>query len=104
MEEPPVFFKYFQINGYDAMWALALALNRTEAILKTNGSTLSDFHYNNTVIRSILFNEMTNTDFIGISVSSILDYPRLKLFNHSKINLQTIEGLSMLAMKFIMNL
>ena len=63
--------KAYQTNGYDAMWALALALNKTENILKRNGSTLSDFTYNNTMIRSILFDQISQTDFIGISVSSL---------------------------------
>ncbi|EDV27221.1 uncharacterized protein TRIADDRAFT_54955 [Trichoplax adhaerens] len=67
VQRPPSLYKYFQINGYDAMWALALALNKTENILKESGSTLSDFHYKNSFIRSILFNEMSNTNFIGIS-------------------------------------
>lgn len=54
--------------AYDAVWALALALNNTSAIL--NGETsLTDFSYNNTMLYETLKRELGSIHFEGVSVS-----------------------------------
>ncbi|EDV22612.1 uncharacterized protein TRIADDRAFT_28568, partial [Trichoplax adhaerens] len=53
--------------AYDAIWALALGLNRTDIILRKQLKNLTLFDYNDTVIPKILINEMNNVSFIGLT-------------------------------------
>ncbi|CAD5231482.1 unnamed protein product [Bursaphelenchus xylophilus] len=52
--------------AYDAVWALALALNCTQNSLP-EGVRLEDFTYNNKVIADQLFDCVKNTQFKGVS-------------------------------------
>ena len=63
---------------YDAIWAIAVALNKTEEIIQDDGYSLSEFMYSDVVNTkdtistniSQLFSEKLNeTDFVGVSVS-----------------------------------
>ena len=55
---------------YDGIWALALALNRTEEILRQNYSrSLADFNYNDSVTLDIIQKNINSLQFIGVSVS-----------------------------------
>ena len=63
---------------YDSLWAIGIALNTTETVLKTNGYSLADFSYKGTPahswsnISNILASKMQETDFVGVSVSEVL--------------------------------
>ncbi|XP_064614429.1 LOW QUALITY PROTEIN: gamma-aminobutyric acid type B receptor subunit 1-like [Liolophura sinensis] len=52
--------------AYDAVWALALALNKTSTIL-TGETSLTDFSYNNTKIYETLKRELGSIHFEGVS-------------------------------------
>lgn len=57
---------------YDAVYAIALALNRTAMELKPMNLTLDDFAYNNSNgITNKIVKNMKLIDFNGISVSSM---------------------------------
>ena len=71
--------------AYDAVWALALALNRTDEQLKSNTSipgcqdipgytniTLDLFKYNNAKVACILKSNLNATNFVGVSVRALL--------------------------------
>ena len=71
--------------AYDAVWALALALNRTDEQLKSNTSipqckdlpgytniTLDLFKYNNAKVACILKSNLDATNFVGVSVCALL--------------------------------
>lgn len=58
--------------AYDAVWALALALNKTVAPLKAKGRRLEDFNYNNHDITAEIYRAMNTSSFEGVSVS--VDY------------------------------
>ncbi|EDV25890.1 uncharacterized protein TRIADDRAFT_55426 [Trichoplax adhaerens] len=58
--------------GYDTAWAVALALNKTLNILKSNPTKyknrlLEDFNYNDTEMKDILLREMFALNFEGVS-------------------------------------
>ncbi|XP_048582695.1 gamma-aminobutyric acid type B receptor subunit 2 isoform X2 [Nematostella vectensis] len=53
--------------GYDAMWVVALALNRTNTLLKESGLTLHNFTYDNKYIASIINESTAKTRFFGMS-------------------------------------
>lgn len=55
--------------AYDAVWALALALNKTVAPLKARGRRLEDFNYNNHDITSEIYRALNTSSFEGVSVS-----------------------------------
>ncbi|XP_024917316.1 gamma-aminobutyric acid type B receptor subunit 1 [Cynoglossus semilaevis] len=55
--------------AYDAVWALALALNKTVAPLKAKGRHLEDFNYNNNDITSEIYRALNTSSFEGVSVS-----------------------------------
>ncbi len=57
--------------AYDAVWALAFALDKAEKQLKRNGSSLRNFTYDNQEVYDVLYQAMEKTDFIGISVSVV---------------------------------
>ena len=58
---------------YDGLWAIAFALNKTEAELKNSGSnlTLADFRYFNETaeIGEAIKRNLMETKFLGVSVS-----------------------------------
>lgn len=54
--------------AYDAIWALALALNKTVAPLKAKGRRLEDFNYNNKDITSEIYRALNTSSFEGVSV------------------------------------
>lgn len=56
--------------AYDAVWALALALNKTVAPLKAKGRRLEDFNYNNHDITAEIYRAMNTSSFEGVSVSA----------------------------------
>lgn len=58
--------------AYDAIWALALALNKTSAELVKKGLRLEDFNYNNKNITDEIYRALNSSAFEGVSVS----YPR----------------------------
>jgi len=55
--------------AYDAIWAVALALNRTMARLVSNGTSLEDYNYENQAIADIIKNEIGDVQFMGMSGS-----------------------------------
>ena len=63
---------------YDSLWAIGIALNKTETVLKTIDYSLADFSYKLTGahswsnISNILASKMQETDFVGVSVSEVL--------------------------------
>ena len=60
--------------GYDAVWALALMLNRSVEILKTydfdddKRRCLEDFDYGNREMSRLFFELLNETEFMGLSV------------------------------------
>lgn len=57
--------------SYDAIWALALGLNRTnEILLQQQSRNLSSYNYNDTSLTVTLVGAMNNISFIGLSVST----------------------------------
>ena len=59
--------------AYDAVWAIALALNRTEKHLREIKSPLSieNFTYVNTDIMEYFNKSLKETNFSGVTVSSL---------------------------------
>ena len=55
--------------AYDAVWALALALNKTQNRLLQRGESLENFKYSNENIMKEIYSAMNSTGFLGISVS-----------------------------------
>lgn len=53
--------------AYDAIWAIAFALNRTITRLANMGMSLDDFHYEDRTITDIIKSELRNVQFLGIS-------------------------------------
>ncbi|CAG7718589.1 unnamed protein product [Allacma fusca] len=53
--------------AYDAVWAVALAFNKTMEKLSQMGRKLEDFNYTNKIIADEIYSAMDNTQFIGIS-------------------------------------
>lgn len=58
--------------AYDAVWALALALNKTVAPLQAKGRRLEDFNYNNQDITSEIYRALNTSSFEGVSVSKTM--------------------------------
>lgn len=58
--------------AYDAVWALALALNKTVGPLRAKGHRLEDFNYNNRDITAEIYRAMNTSSFEGVSVSVTL--------------------------------
>lgn len=59
--------------AYDAVWALALALNKTVAPLKAKGRRLEDFNYNNHDITSEIYRALNTSSFEGVSGQVVFD-------------------------------
>ncbi|XP_021367272.1 gamma-aminobutyric acid type B receptor subunit 1-like [Mizuhopecten yessoensis] len=53
--------------AYDAVWALALALNRTSMRLSKHNKKLEDFNYYSEDIRREIYSAMNDTSFLGVS-------------------------------------
>ncbi|MGH0137939.1 UNVERIFIED_CONTAM: hypothetical protein FKN15_030366, partial [Acipenser sinensis] len=53
--------------AYDAVWALALALNKTAGELAKRGLRLEDFNYNNKNITGEIYKAMNTSSFMGVS-------------------------------------
>ncbi|KAG1682630.1 Gamma-aminobutyric acid type B receptor subunit 1 [Nymphon striatum] len=53
--------------AYDAIWALALALNKTMYSLTKRNMNLEDFTYSTSVIADEIYEAMKNTSFLGVS-------------------------------------
>ncbi|XP_041350710.1 gamma-aminobutyric acid type B receptor subunit 1-like [Gigantopelta aegis] len=55
------------LQGFDAIWTAALALNKTMTDLENNGSArLENFTYQDTEMGKLLFNNAMNTEFPGV--------------------------------------
>ncbi|XP_061616276.1 gamma-aminobutyric acid type B receptor subunit 1 isoform X1 [Phyllopteryx taeniolatus] len=59
--------------AYDAVWALALALNKTVGPLKAKGRRLEDFNYNNRDITAEIYRALNTSSFEGVSGHVIFD-------------------------------
>lgn len=57
--------------GYDAIWCLALALNRSIAVLAKQNFSLTNFSYKSNEVLDVLYESVYITKFHGMSVSSI---------------------------------
>ncbi|CAB4065790.1 GABBR [Lepeophtheirus salmonis] len=53
--------------AYDAVWAIALALNQTMERLAQQGKTIEDYNYDNNKIAKIILEEIADVKFTGIS-------------------------------------
>ncbi|CAN8002636.1 unnamed protein product, partial [Ixodes hexagonus] len=53
--------------AYDAIWAIALALNKTISTLKENSMSIEDFTYTNKKIADEIWLAMAATEFLGVS-------------------------------------
>ena len=53
--------------AYDAIWAVAIALNRTINRLEAVNQSLDDYNYNNKEIADIILNEIADVQFDGMS-------------------------------------
>ncbi|XP_070777975.1 gamma-aminobutyric acid type B receptor subunit 1 isoform X2 [Enoplosus armatus] len=59
--------------AYDAVWALALALNKTVGPLKAKGHRLEDFNYNNRDITAEIYRALNTSSFEGVSGHVVFD-------------------------------
>uniref|UniRef100_A0A3Q2V895 Receptor ligand binding region domain-containing protein n=1 Tax=Haplochromis burtoni TaxID=8153 RepID=A0A3Q2V895_HAPBU len=59
--------------AYDAVWALALALNKTIGPLRAKGHRLEDFNYNNRDITAEIYRAMNTSSFEGVSGHVVFD-------------------------------
>ena len=55
--------------GYDAMWAIALALNNSLVLLANENKTLEQFDYEDVHTASVIKQSLANVDFRGVTVS-----------------------------------
>lgn len=55
--------------GYDAVLAVALSFNQSVDILERRGRRLEDFTYNDTDIGSVIFDTISSSNFLGVTVS-----------------------------------
>ncbi|KAL4219318.1 Gamma-aminobutyric acid type B receptor subunit 1 [Mactra antiquata] len=53
--------------AYDAVWALAMALNKTADRLSERGLNIEDFNYSNSEITEEIYSAMNSTKFVGVS-------------------------------------
>ncbi|KAI5087362.1 gamma-aminobutyric acid type B receptor subunit 1 isoform X2 [Silurus meridionalis] len=59
--------------AYDAVWALALALNKTVGPLRARGRRLEDFNYNNKDITAEIYRALNTSSFEGVSGHVVFD-------------------------------
>jgi len=55
--------------AYDAVWAIALALNSSAAVLESMGQSLDSYNYDNKAVADIIQDQLENVKFNGISGS-----------------------------------
>lgn len=55
--------------AYDAIWAIAFALNKSIERLSKEGKSLHDFNYENSEITEIIKSELQKVQFLGVSGS-----------------------------------
>lgn len=53
--------------AYDAIWAIAMALNKTIERLAKMGMSLDEFNYENKEITEIIKSELQKVNFLGVS-------------------------------------
>ena len=70
--------------AYDAVWTIALTLNKSISALKqqneTRNMSLEDFDYTNTAMRKTFMKVIKGISFQGMSVSTILNSSTLVAF------------------------
>ncbi|KAL8623375.1 hypothetical protein ACOMHN_065909 [Nucella lapillus] len=66
MKNQTLFGEKLAPQGYDAAWALALALNNTRHQLEGSGKGLEDFSYNDTHLSDLLYSNLLNVSFMGV--------------------------------------
>ncbi|KAL3312159.1 Gamma-aminobutyric acid type B receptor subunit 1 [Cichlidogyrus casuarinus] len=71
--------------AYDAVWALAHALDKAEKDLQMRKKSLLDFDYGNSEVKDVLYRELDKTDFKGFSGSVNFDA------SGSRISLNRVE-------------
>uniref|UniRef100_A0A8C5AYB9 Gamma-aminobutyric acid (GABA) B receptor, 1b n=1 Tax=Gadus morhua TaxID=8049 RepID=A0A8C5AYB9_GADMO len=59
--------------AYDAIWAMALALNKTVGPLRAKGRRLEDFNYNNRDITAEIYRALNTSSFEGVSGHVVFD-------------------------------
>ncbi|KAJ8273817.1 hypothetical protein GJAV_G00105840 [Gymnothorax javanicus] len=59
--------------AYDAVWALALALNKTVGPLRARNRRLEDFNYNNRDITAEIYRALNTSSFEGVSGHVVFD-------------------------------
>uniref|UniRef100_A0A8C6TGQ5 Gamma-aminobutyric acid type B receptor subunit 1 n=1 Tax=Neogobius melanostomus TaxID=47308 RepID=A0A8C6TGQ5_9GOBI len=59
--------------AFDAVWAMALALNKTSERLKAKGRRLEDFNYNNHDITAEIYRALNTSSFEGVSGQVVFD-------------------------------
>ena len=55
--------------AYDAVWTIALTLNKSITVLQQQNMTLEEFDYNNTCMRKTFMKYAKTLSFQGMSVS-----------------------------------
>ena len=80
--------------AYDAVWALALALNKTQNRLLQRGESLENFKYSNENIMKEIYSAMNSTGFLGISVSrdTALQMINTNIYSESSFLLLAFQG------------
>ena len=58
--------------AYDAIWAVALALNKTIGSLKSKKKSLLNFTYEDKEMTDEIYSAINSTKFLGVSVSNFL--------------------------------
>ncbi|XP_071833059.1 gamma-aminobutyric acid type B receptor subunit 2-like [Apostichopus japonicus] len=59
--------KKLEESGYDALWAVALALNKSQNDLALEERRLEDFTYDDNITGTVMFEAMESTIFSGVS-------------------------------------
>ncbi len=62
--------------GYDAAYAVAVALDKAVPILKKRGKRLEDFTYDDDEIGRVIFELLNETKFTGVSVGKYIYFYR----------------------------
>lgn len=55
--------------AYDAVWAIAIAFNRSITELAKHGKYLEDFTYSDKFTSKVIYDAMSDVKFEGVSVS-----------------------------------
>ena len=59
--------------AYDAVIAMALALNKSEEVLVRKNKSLADFSYDDSEMAQLFNNSLSEVKFIGFSVRNLLN-------------------------------